>query len=193
MTDTDINLDNYTVTGKALAQWLDLSDMRVSQLASEGVLTREGKGAYPLRKCVRQYCVYSRGVSRGSDTAQAERAARTRLANVSAELKELEHSEKTGELLQAATVHQQDAALAGILSNNLLSIPDRIAPVLAAETDDGKIYDLLFEEINRSLGDVVDAMEATEVDDATLDITRREAAEYLAENEQTDEETGNDE
>jgi phage terminase Nu1 subunit (DNA packaging protein) len=173
MTYDDIT--QQTVTGTVLASMLGLSDMRVSQLRSEGVIQRDQQRQYPLLQSVQQYCEFLRGSSRGSDTAKAEQIERTRLAKVNADLKEKQLAELEGDLLRASVVRAQDARLATILRNNLQSIPDRLASILAAESDERTVYNAMSTEIRTSLEAVIAAMESAEVDDAQLDITRRAA------------------
>ena len=182
---TDYN--GLTCTGLELSEWLGLTDMRVSQLCNtDKVLSRDERNRYPLKQSVASYCDYLRGSTRGSDAAKREQQERTRLTSVKADLEELKHAELQGELLRAEAVQKQGAMLGTILRNNLESIPDRIAAVIAAETDPLAVHEIINNEVRNSLADIVAAMEHTEVDDARLDITRRTALEQLSESENQD-------
>lgn len=165
-----------------LAAYLGLTEMRIQQLAQEKVIEKLSHGHYDLQQCVSKYCEYIRGVSRGSDSAKAEQIERTRLTKVRADMGELEHAEKVGALIQADVVQRQGFTLAVILKNNLLSIPDRLSAIVAAESDPAEVHDLISAEVRNSLDAVIRSMETTEVDDATLDITRHNAAEIIERN-----------
>ena len=168
-----------------LAAYLGLTEMRIQQLAQDKIIEKLSHGHYDLQQCVSRYCEYIRGVSRGSDSAKAEQIERTRLTRVRADMGELEHAEKVGALIQADVVQRQGFTLAVILKNNLLSIPDRLSAIVAAETDPAEVHDLISAEVRNSLDAVIKSMESTEVDDATLDITRHNAAEIIARTQAT--------
>jgi hypothetical protein len=76
-------------------------------------------------------------------------------------------------------VRRQDFQLGRILRNNLESIPDRIAAIVAAESSADIVHDLISREIRDSQDQVIEAMNLAEVDDAALDITRRNAKESI--------------
>lgn len=44
-----------TATAAELAKWLCLSERRISQLATEGIVVRKGRGRYLLRESVKAY------------------------------------------------------------------------------------------------------------------------------------------
>ncbi len=73
------------------------------------------------------------------------------------------------------------------LESIIVSLPE-LSSVLAAESDAQKVHDMIHQEVFNSLNAVIEAMAAEEVDDATLDITRRDSADYLL----TDEEKTDD-
>ena len=171
--------DNQKVSPTELAEYLGLTDIRVHQLVAENVIEKVGRGIYDLKECVRKYCDYIRGVSRGSVSTKDEKQERTRYMSAKANLAELDHEERQGNLSKTDVIQTQDYTIATILKNNLQSIPDRQAAILAAETDPAKIHDILSGEVRNSLNDAIKAMAIQEVDDASLDITRRTAREIL--------------
>ena len=77
--------------------------------------------------------------------------ARTMREAFKGRLAKLEFEEKSGKLTDAATV-KNDAFEAGrIIRDELLTIPDRLADVLAAETDPRETRKKLYEEIEQVL------------------------------------------
>ena len=80
--------------------------------------------------------------------------ARTIREAFKAKMAKLEYEEKSGTLTDAAKV-KQDAFKAGrIIRDELLAIPDRMADVLAAEDDPGKVGELLQEELEAILNEL---------------------------------------
>ena len=63
----------------------------------------------------------------------------------------IELDEKTGRLVEAEQVKQAAFNKARLIRDNLLNIPDRIAPILAAERDQGKVAEILTGEIRQAL------------------------------------------
>ena len=175
------SVDGIIVDGTELAAWIGVTSMRVSQLVTEGVISRISRREYDLKSCVQSYCDFARRGSRGSESAKDEQAERTRLTAAKADLAELERERRVGELMLTEVVRRQDFTIARVLRNNLQSIADRVSTMVAAESDPAKVHDLINAEVTQSLESAINAMAAEEVDDATLDITRRTAAEQLAE------------
>jgi len=154
---------------------LGISGRRVQELEKSGVVQSVAHGVYDLTVSVRGYVQFIKDTARGSTVTSDEKAQRVRLTKAKAGLAELQHGELNGELLRRAVVRRQDFQLGRILRNNLESIPDRLAAIVAAEKSSDKIHDLISREIRDSLDEVIKAMEQTEIDDAALDVTRRNA------------------
>jgi phage terminase Nu1 subunit (DNA packaging protein) len=173
--------DQPIVTCDVVAGLCNLSPRRIQQLADEGHIPRPVRDHYPLWASIQGYVKFLQSRVGGKKGSSDEQAERTRLTAAKADLAELERERRVGELMLAEVVRKQDFAIARILRNNLQSIADRVAPMVAAETDAGKVHDLINTEVAQSLESAITAMAAEEVDDATLDITRRTAAEQLAE------------
>jgi hypothetical protein len=91
----------------------------------------------------------------GGDYARArtlEKVLRSRLLKI-----ELDWAE--GRVLDAESVRNMVANAGRTLRDGLLSIPDRLAPVLAAEVDHAKVHALLRAEIVRELNALADAID----------------------------------
>ncbi len=98
------------------------------------------------------------------DTAQAiEKAAtsglsfheaRTVKERFTAALRKLEYEEKSGKLVDAETVKLAAFNKARAVRDTLLNIPDRIAPILAAEADEAAVNKILATEIRSALEDL---------------------------------------
>lgn len=77
--------------------------------------------------------------------------ARTLAQRYKAALLKIELDEKTARLVEAEVVKSTAFSKARTLRDALLNIPDRISPVLAAETDQLKTSDILIQEIRQVL------------------------------------------
>jgi hypothetical protein len=69
-----------------------------------------------------------------------------------ARLAKLDYEERSGKLVDAEEVASAITTMTMGTRDGLLAIPSRIAPILAAETDEHQVYQILDEEIRRTLG-----------------------------------------
>lgn len=69
----------------------------------------------------------------------------------------LDYEERSGKLVDADGVRAQLFALGRRARDTLLGVPDRLAPILAGETDAATIHRLLAQEIERGLSELVAA------------------------------------
>lgn len=171
-----------TVPVAQLSALFNLTDRRVQQMAEENIIPKSDRGLYPLWPSITGYIKFLQDRMGGRKSSDDTNSERTRLLSAQAEKTELEVETIKRNLINADQVRTQDFTLAVILKNNLLSMPDRIAAIVAAETDAGAVHDLISDEVRHSLERVLEAMEHDEVDDAELDITRARASAELEKN-----------
>jgi phage terminase Nu1 subunit (DNA packaging protein) len=86
-------------------------------------------------------------------------AARTRREIAEANLAEMREAESKGDLIRVAVVKTTLATSYSTIRENLLQIPARLAPLLAAEGDAGLVQGMLHEEIHRALVELASAPE----------------------------------
>lgn len=82
--------------------------------------------------------------------------ARTKLADADAQMAQLTLLERRGELVSRERVRLDMARRLSSLRDSLLQIPARMQSVLAAETEDAKVHDLLMDELYLVLGQFVE-------------------------------------
>ena len=92
--------------------------------------------------------------AQGRVVDHASVAAKQRLAQASAELKELQLAEKRGELLPAAEVEATWTDTCASLRSRMMIIPGRAASLVANETDPAAIEGILEEEIRGALSEL---------------------------------------
>ncbi len=90
--------------------------------------------------------------------------ARAKREENTADLAELKLAKEAGELIDAKKVQQDAFNLARGLRDALFNIPDRLAPILAAEQDDRKVSSILEEEIAKALNGLAAAGEKLKAD-----------------------------
>ncbi len=76
-----------------------------------------------------------------------------------ARLAKLSYEEKSGSLIKIDAVKVSWFNILRVMRDRVLNLPDRLAPVLAAETDPKKVRDLLEEDLRLILNDAADAIE----------------------------------
>lgn len=84
----------------------------------------------------------------GSETYQA---ARSRKESSIANLRGLEFAEKEGKLIDRAQTEADAFKTARTVRNGLIAIPDRVASLLAAESDPARVHAVLSAEIREVL------------------------------------------
>ena len=133
-----------------LAPLANMSDRRYRQLADEGHVPKANKGIVPLADALKGLFTYKDKLISGSgDLTLTEE--RTRLTKAQADKTELELKEKEGELIEVAVVENEAFTAGKKVKDGLSNIPDRISPLLAAESDKNAIYRMLTTEFNQVL------------------------------------------
>ncbi len=162
----DITASTDLVAGVAVvSQLLGVTERRVQQLAESRGSLRRARGQYDVRAAVMAYCEFLRDGFVDPDVKKTESDERTRLLTAKADIAELEHAERAGELISAEGVRSQDFQLGHLLKTKLLGIPDRTSALLAAETSARTCHDIQIVEINAALHSVLDGMVNIVVDD----------------------------
>jgi phage terminase Nu1 subunit (DNA packaging protein) len=87
-------------------------------------------------------------------------AAQARKEMALANTRELEYAEKIGELVPVAEMEQAWANVAQVFRDSLLSLPEKIAPQLAALTDARQVRDLLKTNFGYILANIPDRVNA---------------------------------
>lgn len=135
------------VEQKTLAGLLGISEARVSELVGRGVL-RPGD---TVREQLHAAFAHLRAVAAGRQEDEGITAERRRLLRARADAAELDARERAGELVVWADVEAAMAAKLTGARDTLRSVADRLAPVLVAESDIGKVREALAAEIRRAM------------------------------------------
>ena len=132
------------VNQKEMARWLSLSDRRIRDLTAMKVLHQTTKG-YDLHAAVTAYITFLRTTV---STVSDERA---RLLKSQADMADLKVRERTGELVQRDAFEQAVFVIVRQSREALQNLPSRLSGILAAESDQARIFALLTKEIHQAL------------------------------------------
>ena len=138
-----------------IARLLDLSERRVRQLSTEGVIPRAARGRYELVGAVRGYIGFLRDLALKDEVSPADYGiARARLVKAKADLAEMEASQMRGDLLPAADVTAAWTEIVALMRSRLLVLPDKIAPVVHETTNIAQAKDVIKNAVYEVLSEI---------------------------------------
>lgn len=116
---------------EVIAKLLDVTERRVRQLSSEGVIPKAARGRYEVVGAVRGYIRYLRNLALKGEVGAADYGIeRARLVKARADLAEMEAARMRGDLILAADVIAAWTEVVALMRARLLALPDKIAPQL---------------------------------------------------------------
>jgi hypothetical protein len=115
------------------------------QVAAAKAPDRGGRGGAPA---IDQALVQQQNQAAAIPSFAQSRAIREAYA---ARLTRLEFDQRSGRLVDKAELKMKLAKLHMAVRDSLRTIPDRVAPIVAAETDQAKIHAMLLKEIGQAL------------------------------------------
>jgi hypothetical protein len=142
-----------TMNQTAFAAHLGVGKPYVSNLKKAGRLVFTDDGLVDVVQSMQRIKRTTNAPERSAEALQppgftAQRERGEKLRN---ELLEMEVAEKRGELVKASDVRAVVLGAATTLRGQLESLPDQIAPQLAAASDEGQVRSLMASEIERLL------------------------------------------
>lgn len=161
------DLRQLTCTAATLQSILDLSQGRVSQLRSEGVIVRRGTDEYALLDSLKNFI--SRYASRQGRVSADERSERTRLTSAKADRAEMEAAELRGQLVRRDVQIRDAFAEARSLRDGFMGLADRLTPDLVHLDDEVEIHRLVTREVQQVLNQLIEAEKAREAELAVLE------------------------
>jgi len=138
-----------------IAKLLDLSERQVQQLSREGVIPKATRGQYDLIGSVRGYVRYLRDQAVSAQAGAPDYAVeRARFIRARADLAEMEANERRGSLIAADDAEAAWIAILALLRTRLLSLPDRLAPLVHEQGNLAGTRDLLRATLREALEDL---------------------------------------
>jgi hypothetical protein len=136
---------DYFVRTRQLGTILGLTERRISDLVKLGVLPSATPKGYRLIPCVTGYIAF---LKKDKGTISDEKV---KLLVAKRQLLEMDVRQRQGELIEKFQADQDAFTFARRCRDVLLSIPDRTSGLLAAESDQWKVYQMLEKEIHQVL------------------------------------------
>lgn len=109
-----------------LAEILDLTDRRIQQLVTEGVLDKVGRGKYDLVKSVQSYIAYQINTLKARQSTGSKLDEETRLLKERADQVAMENDKLRGELIPVDAVKLVWQHLVTAARSRLLAIPSKV-------------------------------------------------------------------
>ena len=132
----------------------------VDVAASDAVLDDKPVDVEPLQATAPPPQLRPAGDSLGGQSGASFAQARTVEMVFRAKLRKLEYEARQGEMIKAEVVRRSMADAGRTIRDGILGLPDRLATVLAAESDAKKIHVTLKTELSRELEALANAIDA---------------------------------
>lgn len=140
-------------TAAAVARFLNLTERRVRQLKSEGIIQEYSPGLYDLREVTLAYIEYkSKGVGGSIDFMQEK----AKLTKAKREFEELELKKRKNELIEAKEVETVVSTMLINFKSRLMSLPSKLAPIVSAENDKAKNFKHIKKATDEALAELSD-------------------------------------
>ena len=139
---------------QAIAKLLKLSERRIQQLAKEGVIPKAERGKYDLIGSVQGYIDYLKAKVGGEFTAEEVLKNKNKLLKAKAELAEIDKMKASGELIPKGEVKKTWLELVHKLKQKLLSIPNKVAPVVVTVKNISEIKLILQDKLYEALYEI---------------------------------------
>jgi len=139
---------------QAIAKLLKLSERRIQQLAKEEIIPKAERGKYDLVGSVQGYIDYLKAKVGGDFTAEEVLKNKNKLLKAKAELAEIEKMKATGELIPKEEVKRTWLELVQKVKQKLLSIPNKVAPVVVTVKSINEIKLILQDKIYEALYEI---------------------------------------
>lgn len=155
------------VSQKELAQCLGISTRQVRNLKGEGLFQLAvGERKYRLEKCVQEYIDFKINAEMGRRTSISKEQIQAEHEEVKKQISRLKLRKLRRELHEAADVEYFLSDMLIRFKNRLMSIPSKLALVIAGETDINKLMVLIQKELLDALEELSE-YNADEIDQQT--------------------------
>ncbi|MDE1170912.1 MAG: hypothetical protein PW734_06865 [Verrucomicrobium sp.] len=149
-----------TVPVTSLAKLFELTEIRVQQLAKEGIVRKAKRGEYELYESIKGYIRYLRRLAAGKsgegEGGNGYDTQRTRLYKARADTQEIIAARMSGTVHDAEVVAAVMNDMVARSRAKLLSIPTVCAPKVADISDPNQILDILKDAVHEALEELSD-------------------------------------
>ena len=139
---------------EAISKLLKLSERRVQQLAKDNIIPKAERGKYDLVSSVHGYIDFLKAKAGGDFTAEEVLKNKNKLLKAKAEIAEIEKQKATGELIPKEEVKRTWLELVHKIKQKLLSIPNKVAPVVVTVKNINEIKLILQDKLYEALYEI---------------------------------------
>ena len=139
---------------EAISKLLKLSERRVQQLAKDNIIPKAERGKYDLVSSVHGYVDFLKAKAGGDFTAEEVLKNKNKLLKAKAEIAEIEKKKATGELIPKEEVKRTWLELVHKIKQKLLSIPNKVAPVVVTVKNISEIKLILQDKLYEALYEI---------------------------------------
>ena len=139
---------------EAIAKLLKLSERRIQQLAKDNIIPKAERGKYDLVSSVHGYIDFLKAKAGGDFTAEEVLKNKNKLLKAKAEIAEIEKQKATGELIPKEEVKRTWLELIHKIKQKLLSIPNKVAPVVVTVKNISEIKLILQDKLYEALYEI---------------------------------------
>ena len=139
---------------EAISKLLKLSERRVQQLAKDNIIPKAERGKYDLVSSVHGYIDFLKAKAGGDFTAEEVLKNKNKLLKAKAEIAEIEKQKATGELIPKEEVKRTWLELVHKIKQKLLSIPNKVAPVVVTVKNISEIKLILQDKLYEALYEI---------------------------------------
>jgi len=149
---------------EAISKLLKLSERRVQQLAKDNIIPKAERGKYDLVSSVHGYVDFLKAKAGGDFTAEEVLKNKNKLLKAKAEIAEIEKMKATGELISKEEVKRTWLELVHKIKQKLLSMPNKVAPVVATVKNISEIKLILQDKLYEALYEITSDDRSVEQD-----------------------------
>ena len=139
---------------EAISKLLKLSERRIQQLAKDNIIPKAERGKYDLVSSVHGYVDFLKAKAGGDFTAEEVLKNKNKLLKAKAEIAEIEKMKATGELISKEEVKRTWLELVHKIKQKLLSIPNKVAPVVVTVKNISEIKLILQDKLYEALYEI---------------------------------------
>ena len=139
---------------EAISKLLKLSERRIQQLAKDNIIPKAERGKYDLVSSVHGYIDFLKAKAGGDFTAEEVLKNKNKLLKAKAEIAEIEKKKATGELIPKEEVKRTWLELVHKIKQKLLSIPNKVAPVIVTVKNINEIKLILQDKLYEALYEI---------------------------------------
>ena len=139
---------------EAISKLLKLSERRIQQLAKDNIIPKAERGKYDLVSSVHGYIDFLKAKAGGEFTAEEVLKNKNKLLKAKAEIAVIEKQKATGELIPKEEVKRTWLELVHKIKQKLLSIPNKVAPVVVTVKNISEIKLILQDKLYEALYEI---------------------------------------